>query len=536
MTFIKDKTITLETEARRALVRGFDKVADLVKTTLGPKGRNIVIERVIGYPLITKDGVTVAKHIHLSDSQENIGAQLCREVAVRTNELVGDGTTTSIVLAQAILHGGMKLIEAGLNPGQLRKGIEKASELVIQEILNLSVGAETSEKIADIASIASKNKKVGEIIARAIEKVGPDGIITVRETPERRTYVQVAQGMELAKGYLSPYFSTDGEHMLAELENSFVLLTDSVLDNPEEVKRVLNWCIWEKRPLLIIATDVTKDVLGTLIAYKNEGKVKVVAVQAPSYAENRQGILDDLAVLTGGSLVTETLGLSMKQLEKSMLGQAEKITVSHTKTIVLGNKSVQQNLKDHLRQLKVLLTQASGLEEQEKLKERIAHLAGGIATIWVGADTEIAMKELKDRVIDALQATKAAIEGGIVPGGGAIFLHAAKILAKVEAECEDELAGIRLVQQALSEPLRQIVVNAGENANQIIEICRAYSSEIGYDARNKDFGDLFALGIVDSAKVAVTAFRNAVGIASILLTTEGLIAKPLAIVQEPIIW
>lgn len=525
MTASNGKSITLKTEARQALVRGFDKVADLVKTTLGPKGRNIVIERVIGYPLITKDGVTVAKHIHLSDFQENIGAGLCKEVAVRTNELVGDGTTTSIVLAQAMVHRGMKLIEAGTDPGHLKKGMERALESVLQEIQCLSVEADPKGSF-NIASVASKNSYIGEIIAQAMAKVGPDGIITVRATQERRTYVELSTGMELDKGYLSPHFCTDQERMLAELENAFVLITDLVLDNQEEVKRVLNWCIWEKRPLLIVALNINKDVLGTLAAYKNEGKVKLAAIQAPSYAENRQGILQDLAVLTGGTLITQTLGLSMKQLERPMLGQAEKITVSRDKTTVLGHKSIRKDLDEHLRQLKVLLTQTSDVQEQEKLKERIAHLAGGVATIWVGGDTEIAMRELKDRVADAVQATKAAIESGIVPGGGTTFLHAAKTLAKIEAECEDELAGIKLVQQALAEPLRQIAENAGENGDKIIEMCRGYSSGIGYDASSGDFGDMVALGIVDPTKVAVTTLQNAIGIASLLLTAEGLVAKP----------
>lgn len=520
----KGENILLQTESRQTLVRGFGKVARLVKATLGPKGRNIVIERYIGYPLITRDGVTVAKHIHLPDPKENMGARLCCEVAEKTNELVGDGTTTSIVLAQAMVKRGISLIEAGIDPFQLKKGMEKALKNVIQEINRVSLEADM-EGIYKIASTASKNRHVGKIIAESMAKVGLDGIIAIRATPERRTYVQVTDGIELDKGYFSPNFCTDKKRMQAELENAFILVADQVLDNPDEIKRVLNWCVWDKKPILIIASNVNKLVLETLLSYKIEGKVKVVLVQAPGSAENRQDIFMDLTVLTGGTLVSQTLGVSMKQLEKPMLGEAEKVTVTRDKTIVLSNKSFKANIEEHLRQLKVLLTQTSDTQEQMKLKERIARMAGGIATIWVGGDTEIAMKELKDRVEDAVQATRAAVESGIVPGGGTTFLHASKILDSVEPENEDELAGIRLVQQALSEPLRQIAENAGANGYQIIEKCRGYSSEIGYDAVNRNFVNMVALGIVDPAKVAVTALENAVGIASLLLTAEGLISN-----------
>lgn len=531
----KGEDIILRAESRQTLVRGFDKVADLVRTTLGPKGRNIVIERYIGYPLITKDGVTVAKHIHLPDSKENMGARLCREVAEKTNELVGDGTTTSIVLAQAMVKRGIRLIEAGIDPFQLKKGMEKAVKNVIQEINRVSIEADV-EGIYKIASIASKNRHVGKIIAEGMAKVGLDGIIAIRATPERRSYVELTGGMELNKGYYSANFCTDEERMQVELENAFVLIADQTLDDPDEIKRVLNWCIWDKKPILIMASNINKDVLETLLSYKKEGKVKVAFVQAPGSSEDRLEILTDLAVFTGGTLVARVLGMSIKQLEKPMLGEAEKITITRDKTIVLSNKSLKPNIEEHLRQLKVLSTQTSDTKEQEKIKERIARMAGGVAIIWIGGDTEIAMKELKDRAEDAVQATRAAVESGIVPGGGTTFLHASKILDHVEAENEDELAGIRLVQQALSEPLRQIAENAGVNGDQVIEKCRGYSSEIGYDAMNKQFGNIVAAGIVDPAKVAVTTLKNAAGIASLLLTAEGLISKPEIELPEPIIW
>lgn len=532
----KEQLTALSTEARQELVRGFNQVADLVKTTFGPKGRNIVIQKIIGYPLVTKDGVTVARHIQPSDPQKKIGAGLCREVAVRTNELVGDGTTTSIVLAQAMVKNGMRMIEAGVDPYQLKKGMEKASEIIIREIHKLSIKNIATEKICQIASVAAKNKQVGYLIGEALTKIGRDGIITIRQNQERRTYVDITNGMQLEKGYLSPSFITDQEKMQVELEKPFVLVTDTVLDNPEEIKRVLNWCIWDDRPLLIVVTDINRDVLGVLTSYKKEGKVRVAAVQAPGYAENRQNILNDLAILTGGSLVTPLLGLTMKKLDKSMLGQAEKVTIFRDRTIVLENKNNRQNLEQHIRQLKVLLSQTSDQKEQEILKKRIAGIAGGIATIWVGGDTEIAMKELKDRVEDAIQAVKAAVESGIVPGGGTIFLHTSKVLNQVKAENEDELAGIKLVQQSLAEPMRQISINAGANGDRIVETCMTYSCEIGYDALNKDFGDMVAKGIVDATKVAITVLQNAVGIASLLLTAEGLIAKPEVMLPKPVIW
>lgn len=529
----RSNTIALKTEARQALLRGFDKVADLVKITLGPKGRNIVIERIIGYPLITKDGVTVAKHIKLADPQENMGAQLCREVASRTNDLVGDGTTTSIVLAQSMAKRGQQLIEAGMNPVQLKKGMEKAAEVVKQEIENLSKKIHLTEEINQIATISSKDPKVGDIVAEAFTKAGAEGIIMVRQTQERKTYIEFTDGMELAKGYRSPHFCTDVERMLVELEDAFVLVTDFVLDNPEEVKRVLNWCIWEKKPLLIVAADLKKDVLETLITYKKEGKVKVVAIQAPSHGENRHSILNDLAVLTGGTLITEAIGLSLNKLEKSMLGQADKVTVSKDKTIIVGNKNFQQNIEEHVRQLKVLLTQTSDSKKQKKMKERIARMAGGVATIWVGGDTEIAMMELKDRMLDAVEATRAALESGIVPGGGTTFLHVSKALTNLKADNEAQLAGIKLVQQALSEPMRQIAENAGENGIEIIEKCRSYSNKTGYDVISREFTDMVAKGIVDPTKVTLTAFRNALGIASLLLTAEGLVVKEGLVFRPP---
>ncbi|HWQ40995.1 MAG TPA: molecular chaperone GroEL [Desulfosporosinus sp.] len=524
MTLKSKNAITFNFEARQALARGVDQVADLVKMTLGPKGRNIVIEQRIGYPIITKDGVTVAKHINLPDPKENMGARLCREIASQTNDEVGDGTTTSIVLAQALLKGGLPLIEAGADPNLLKKGMEQAVQLVCAEIEGLSVPA-APEKVLQVASIAGKSLLIGELIAQAMDRVGANGMITVQETIERRTFLQVTEGMELEGGYLSPYFVSEGEKMAVHLENPYVLLTDQVIDNIQQVKRVLNWCAWEKKPLLIVAHHVSKDVLGLLISHNQNGEGKAIAVQTPGYGYHRLGILEDLAVVTGGSVIVKMLGMSLANTEKSMLGLAEKITVDRHKTTVIGGSGNAELKEKQIRSLKVLLRQTSASEEKEKLQERIARLSGGMAVIRVGAETEIALRELKDRVIDALQASKAAVQSGVVPGGGTVFMRAAKVLTEVQAGSADEQAGISLIQSTLEVPLRQIVTNAGGNGNKIVEMSRRLEDGVGYNALSGKFVDMMAAGIVDPAKVSATALRKAMGIASILLTTEGVIVK-----------
>jgi len=525
MTLKSKNAITFNFEARQALARGVDQVADLVKVTLGPKGRNIVIEQRIGYPIITKDGVTVAKHVNLPDPKENMGARLCREVASQTNHEVGDGTTTSIVLAQALVQGGLLLVEAGADPILLKKGMEQAVQHVCAEIERVSVPA-TAEKVLQVASIAGKSLLIGELIAQGMDRVGANGMITVQETIEGRTFLEGTEGMELEGGYLSPYFVSEGEKMAVQLENPYVLLIDQVIDNIQQVKRVLNWCAWEKKPLLIVAHQVSKDVLGLLISHNQNGEGKAIAVQTPGYGSYRLGILEDLAVVTGGSVIVKMLGMSLANTEKSMLGRAEKIIVERHKTIVIGGSGKAELKEKQIRSLKVLLRQTSGSEAKEKLQERIARLSGGMAVIRVGAETKIALRELKDRVIDALQASKAAVESGVVPGGGSIFMRAAKVLAELQALTTDEQAGISLIQSALEVPLRQIVTNAGGNGNKIVEMSRSLEDGRGYDAMSGKFVDMMAAGIVDPAKVSATALRKAMGIASILLTTESLIAKP----------
>lgn len=524
MTSQKRSVVTFKSEARRALIRGVDQVADLVKVTLGPKGRNIVIGQMMGRPLITKDGITVAQHIHLSDPRENMGARFCREIAGQTNKLVGDGTTTSVVLAQAMLKGGLPLIEAGVDPVRLKKGMELAVQNACDNIKENSVPA-TAERIRQVASIASRSSEVGEMIAEAMAKVGSGGMVAVEETIERRTFVQATEGMELASGYLSPHFTGEGGQMTVQLENAYLLLTDQVINNLQSIKRILNWCAWEQKPLLIVASHVTHDVLGLLLDYNQEGQGKVIAVQAPGHGPQRTGILEDLAVVSDGVVVAEILGQTLENVEKPMLGQAEKIIVMRDKTTVIGGRGNPEQKEKRIRSLKALLSQTSDSQEREQLQERIARLAGGMAVIRVGAETKMALKELKDRVIDAVQAAKAAAEGGVVTGGGTAFLRATEVLAELQADSEAEQAGIAVVRRALEAPLRQIVANAGGSGDKIVETSRRLEAGMGYDALSGKFVDMMAAGIVDPAKVAVTALYNAMGIASILLTTEGLVEK-----------
>nr|AAD44540.2 GroEL-type chaperonin [Desulfitobacterium dehalogenans ATCC 51507] len=510
---------------RKALVSGVDQVADMVKLTLGPRGKNIVIERRGAYPLITRDGVTVAKYISLSDAQENLGAKLCKEAAAQTNDLVGDGTTTSIVLAQAMAKGGLSLVEAGLDPMQFKKGIERAVDYAVAEIQRLSVPVTVPDGVCQVASVSSKSTPVGELIAQAMAKVGPDGTISVEESIERHTYVEVTEGLELNSGYMSSYFLNEGEELMVSLANPYILITDYTLKEISEVKRTLNLCAWEIRPLFFIAGNMTKDVLGMLIAHNKANQEKVVVVKTPSHGDDRQGIMEDLAIVTGGSVITKKLGMVLNSIEKPMLGKSQKVVVTRYKTTILGGAGTAEGIQEQVRKLKVILGQTSDSEEGAQLKQRISALAGGIAVIRVGADTHIALKELKDRVIDAVHAAKAAVESGVVPGGGTVFIRAAQALDKVPVSTDYEKAGIKLVQRALEAPLQQIVSNSGGNGKKIVAMTKTLGYDMGYDALSGKFVDWAAAGIVDPAKVSVTALRNAMGIASILLTTEGKIEK-----------
>lgn len=521
---IQTSTILTKAKASKALISGFNQVADMVKSTLGPCGKNIVIERALGYPLITRDGATVAKYIKLPNLLEDLGAKLCREVASKTNELVGDGTTTSIVLAQAMIKGSLPLIEAGLNPIQLRKGIENAVNAAIEEIQGLSIPVTIPDGVFQVASISSKNTYIGELIAKAFAIIGQDGIVSVQESIERNTSIEVSQGLELDNGYMSSYFVTASEGMEITLPSPYILITDHVLNETSEVKRVLNWCSWEKKALLIIAPDIKKDVLGVLISHNTAEKTgNVVAVKAPGFRDYRQGILEDLAIVTNGTFITRELGISLNNIERAMLGKAEKAIVTRHKTTIFRGEGSPQNIDEQVKKLKTLLSQTSHTEDRDKLLKRLALLSGGIAVIRVGADTELAQREMKERVIDAINASKAAIEKGIVPGGGTAFIRAAQALDKVKTENRYEIAGIRLVQQALQAPLIQIVNNAGGNGKKIIELMKKHDKNTGYDAMSGTFVDMINVGIVDPAKVTITALRNAMGIASLLFTAEGLV-------------
>lgn len=526
MTIHQKQNLLFHAEARKAFQRGVNQVADLVKATLGPKGRTIVIERAVGYPLFTKDGATVARHIHLSDPFEDMGARLCVEVATNTNDTAGDGTTTATVLAQAMIQNGLCLIEAGVSSIQLKKGMDRAVEVITQEILRQSVSVDTPEQILNVAKIATNDPYIGELIGNAVNKVGRDGLITVRKSKEYRTSVESVEGVEFDRGYLSPYFITNEDRMSVELEDALVLVTDAVLANVDDILGVLNKAVRDQKSLLIVAEDVIGEALAALIVNKNAGKLNAVAVQAPAFGNNRQAILEDLAVITGATLVTKKAGYSTNQIKSSMLGRAEKVTVTRHKTNVVGGYGSPESILSRVSQIKAMLNQASTIREEEELKRRIARLSNGTAVIRLGADTETEMIELKDRVEDAIYATQAAVESGIVPGGGTVFISAAKVLDQVKAESDDQLAGIRLIQKALEEPLRRIAFNAGYNGDKIVETVKTLTDSMGYDATTGTFVNMFSAGIIDPAKVSLTALQNAASIASTLLTAEGMVQEP----------
>lgn len=521
----RQTAVTLHGDARRALVRGVDAVADMVKVTLGPRGKNIVIERVMGYPLITKDGVTVAKHIELPDTRENMGARLCRDVAVQTNDLAGDGTTTSIVLTQALIKEGLRLIEAGFEPVRLQQALVKAAEDVIAAIMQASIPADSYERICQVAASASKNTRIGELVGQAIIKAGPHGIVDVHETNERNTYVEVTDGLELDSGYISSYLVSAEHGMMLQLENPLILITDSVLNDLNHVKRVLNICEWQKKPLLMVAAEITRDVLGMIIAHNDSKEQKVAVVKAPGYGQNRLDLLEDLALMTGAVLIAEQLGLTVERVQESMLGQAKSVTVMRHKTVILEGNAASGAKESRLKSLNVLMRQTSDPEEQAGLQQRLAKLGGGIAVIRVGADTEMALRELKDRVVDAVNAARAAVESGIVPGGGTALVRAAAALEPDPGDSDVQAAAKRLLKNVVEAPLRQIVFNTGGNPERIVEQAKRLNGSIGYNALTQEFEDLVQSGIVDPAKVTVTALRSAVGVAAITLTAEGLIER-----------
>ena len=519
------KDIKFSTDARNSLERGIDKLADAVRVTLGPKGRNVVLDKSYGAPTITNDGVTIAQDIELEDRFENMGAQLVKEVATKTNDVAGDGTTTATVLAHAIIKEGLKNLAAGANPIVLQKGLKKATDVVVDYIKENSQDVEDKKSIENVGTISSQDEKIGKLIADAMEKVGNDGVITVEESKTTDTYLDVVEGMQFDKGYLSPYMATDNEKMVAELDDPYILLTDKKISNIQEILPLLEQIVQESKPLLIIADDVDGEALTTLILNKLRGTFNVVAVKAPGYGDRRKAMLEDIAILTGSKVISEDLGMDLKDATIDMLGSAKKVKVDKDNTTIVEGKGDKAALEERVEKLRGQVAGEDSEYEKEKLSERLAKLAGGVAVINVGAATETEMQEKKYRIEDALSATRAAVEEGIVAGGGVVLIGA---IEKVEAIREellgDEKTGALIIERALEAPLRQIVANAGLDGSVIVEKVKNSDKTQGYDALNDEFVDMFEKGIVEPTKVTRSALQNAVSVAGMILTTEAAVA------------
>ncbi len=521
------KEIKFNIDARDKLKSGVDQLADAVKVTLGPKGRNVVIEKKFGAPQISKDGVTVAKEIELPNAYENLGAQMVKEVASKTGDDAGDGTTTATVLAQSIISVGLKNVTAGANPMDLKRGIDKA---VIKVVSSLADQAHTIgddyKKIESVAKVSANNDDtIGALIAEAMQKVHKEGVITIEESKGTETYVDVVEGMQFDRGYISPYFVTDAEKMAAELENPYILIHDKKISTMKDLLPVLEQTAQAGRPLMIISEDVDGEALATLVVNRLRGSLKVCAVKAPGFGDRRKEMLEDIAVLTGGSVITEEKGMKLEQTTLEMLGEAEKITVDKENTTIVNGSGAPDNIKARVSQIKKQIETTTSDYDREKLQERLAKLAGGVAVIYVGAASEVEMKEKKDRVDDALSATRAAVEEGIVPGGGVAYLRAIPALEELKGENEDEQTGIEIVKRAIEEPLRQIVANAGKEGAVVVQKVREGKGDFGYNARTDKYENLYETGVIDPAKVARIALENASSIAGMLLTTEAVIVE-----------
>ena len=516
------KEIIFEVESREALKKGVDALANAVKVTLGPKGRNVVISKKSGAPHITKDGVTVAKEIELKDATENLGAQMVKEVASKTADIAGDGTTTATVLAQAIVTAGLKNVAAGANPMDLKRGIDKAVKLVVDNLKSISkeVGS-NSDKIKQIATISANNDNIiGELIAEAMKVVGNDGVITVEEAKGTETEVKTVEGMQFDRGYLSPYFATNTEKMITDMEEPLILICEKKISTMKDLMPVLEPVVQAGKSLLIIAEDVEGEALGTLVVNRIRGSLKVAAVKAPGFGDKRKEILEDIAILTGGQVISEERGMSLENTTMDMLGSAEKIEISKDTTTVINGKGSSKDIKSRVQQIKTQIKSSTSDYETEKMQERLAKLSGGVAVLYVGAPTEVEMKEKKDRVDDALAATRAAVEEGIVPGGGVALVRSINSLDKLKGENEDETTGISIVKRSIEEPLRQIVANAGGEGAVIVQNVRDGKDDYGYNARTGVFEKLYKAGVIDPTKVTRIAIENAASIASMLLTTE----------------
>ena len=516
------KDIKFDIEARDGLKRGVDALANAVKVTLGPKGRNVIISKSFGGPTVTKDGVSVAKEIELQDPLENMGAQMVKEVASKTNDLAGDGTTTATVLAQAIVKEGLKNVAAGANPMDLKRGIDKAVETIVAELGKQAVSVDdSSDKIKQVASISANNDEtIGDLIATAFSKVGKEGVITVEEAKGTDTYVDVVEGMQFDRGYLSPYFVTDADKMVAELSNPYVLLYDKKISNLQELLPVLEPVAQSGRPLLIIAEDVDGQALATLVVNKLRGGLKIAAVKAPGFGDRRKAMLEDIAILTGGTVIAEESGYSLENATLNMLGTAETITIDKDNTTIVNGSGDAENIKARVNQIKSQIETTTSDYDREKLQERLAKLAGGVAVLYVGAASEVEMKEKKDRVDDALHATRAAVEEGIVAGGGVALVRAKAALNTIKAENADEATGIQIVNKAVEAPLRTIVENAGGEGSVVIAKVTEGTNDFGFNAKTGEYVQMLAAGIIDPKKVTRVALENAASVAGMILTTE----------------
>ena len=523
------KEIKFNIDARDLLKRGVDQLADAVKVTLGPKGRNVVIEKKFGAPLITKDGVSVAKEIELEDKFENTGAQLVKSVASKTGDDAGDGTTTATILTQAIVTEGLKNVTAGANPMDLKRGIDKAVKTVVDYIkTNSEQVGDNYDKIEQVATVSANNDpEIGKLLADAMRKVSKDGVITIEESKSRETYINVVEGMQFDRGYLSGYFVTDSEKMECVMDNPYILIYDKKISNIKDFLPILQPAAETGRPLLVIAEDVDSEALTTLVVNRLRAGLKICAVKAPGFGDRRKAMLEDIAILTGGTVISEEKGLKLEQATLEMLGTAEKVTIDKENTTIVNGAGSKESIQDRVSQIKNEIASTTSSYDKEKLQERLAKLAGGVAVLYVGANSEVEMKEKKDRVVDAFYATRAAIEEGVVAGGGSTYIHALDVLKELKGDNQDEQTGINIVERAIEEPLRQIVANAGGEGAVVVQKVREGKNDFGYNARIDVYEDLRKAGVIDPAKVSRVALENAASIAGMFLTTECIIVdKP----------
>ena len=521
------KQILYSVDARSAIMRGVDQLAEAVKATLGPKGRNVVIDKKFGSPVSTKDGVTVAKEIELKDPFENMGAQMLREVASKTSDVAGDGTTTATVLAQAIFREGVKNVTAGANPMDLKRGIDRAVEIVVEEVKKLSRPTKDKKEIAQVGTISANNDPtIGDLIAEAMEKVGKDGVITVEEAKSMDTSLDIVEGMQFDRGYLSPYFVTDAERMEANLQDAYILLNEKKISNMRDLLPILEQIAKMSKPLVVIAEDVEGEALATLVVNKLRGTLQCAAVKAPGFGDRRKEMLRDIAVLTGGNVISDDLGIKLENITLNDLGRAKRVTIDKDNTTIVEGAGATEEIEGRVKQIRTQIEETTSDYDREKLQERLAKLVGGVAVINVGAATEAEMKEKKARVEDALNATRAAVEEGVVPGGGVAYLRAVPALEKLEGDLEgDQRIGVRIVKRALEEPMRYIASNAGAEGSIVVQRVRELKTQEGYDAASDTYGDMLDKGIIDPTKVTRSALQNAASIAGLLMTTEALVTE-----------